>query len=85
MKTFELSPINGRKSFYRKAIVREENGETILRSYDTDVCKIDINGNFVRMWNGYSATTMNHVNSFLNYVGIEGGGKKFWDDQPVIQ
>ena len=83
MKTFELSPINGRKSFYRKAIVREENGETILRSYDTDVCKIDINGNFIRIWDGYSATTMTHVNSFLDYVGIEGGGKKWWDDQPV--
>ena len=40
MKTFELSPINGRKSFYRKAIVREENGEIILHSYDRTFAKL---------------------------------------------
>lgn len=79
----ELLPTNGRKSFYGKAKIREENGEQILVSYTTDVCKIDNDGNFIRLWDGYSATTMNHVNSFLSYVGISERGKKFWDAQKV--
>lgn len=79
----ELIPVNGRKSFYGKCRVRVENGEKILRSYNMDVCKVDKNGKFVRMWSGYSATTMNHVNAFLAYAGLPGGGKAWWDKQEV--
>lgn len=35
------------------------------------------------MWGGYSATTMRHVNSFLSFYDINGGGKAWWDMQPV--
>ena len=81
----ELTPgVDGRaKSFYGKAKVIEKDGETLLQSYDTIVCKIDKNGEFVRMWDGYSATTMRHVNSFLQLVGIAGGGKAWWDAQTI--
>lgn len=41
------------------------------------------NGEFVRLWDGYSVTTMRHVNSFLSFFGISGGGKSWWDSQPV--
>lgn len=81
MQIFELRP-GGRdraKSFYGKAEVIENDGETLLRSYDTIVCKIDKSGGFVRMWEGYSATTMRHINAFLETFGISGGGKKWWD------
>lgn len=71
------------KSFYGKAKIISIDGETLLQSYDTIVCKIDKNGEFVRMWDGYSATTMRHVNSFLQIVGIAGGGKAWWDAQIV--
>ena len=71
------------KSFYGKAKVIEKDGETLLQSYDTIVCKIDKNGEFVRMWDGYSATTIRHVNSFLQLVGIAGGGKAWWDAQTI--
>ena len=40
-------------------------------------------GWFVRMWGGYSATTMRHVNSFLSFYDMNGGGKSWWDMQPV--
>ena len=71
------------KSSYGKAKVIEKDGETLLQSYDTIVCKIDKNGEFVRMWDGYSATTIRHVNSFLQLVGIAGGGKAWWDAQTI--
>ena len=32
---------------------------------------------------GYSATTMRHINAFIEMFGISGGGKKWWDALPV--
>ena len=71
------------KSFYGKAKVIEKDGETLLQSYDTIVCKIDKSGEFIRTWAGCSATTMRHVNAFIDMFGISGGGKKWWDALPV--
>jgi hypothetical protein len=83
MRTFELPCYDNRKSFYGKARVIENDGETLLQSYDTIVCKIDRAGNFKRLWSGYSMTTMRHVNSFLDHFGIAGGGKSWWDNLEV--
>lgn len=79
MKIYELLPTNGRKSFYGKAKVIENNGENFLQSYNTIVCKVDKNGKFVKMWDGYSATTMAHINSFIDLFNISGGGKKWYE------
>jgi hypothetical protein len=85
-KIFDL-PVCGSdraKSFYGKAkIIETENGEKVLQSYNTFVCRITAAGRFVRMWGGYSATTMRHVNSFLSFYDMNGGGKAWWDMQPV--
>ena len=86
MKFYELTPMgNDRsKSYYGKArVIEKDNGEKVLMSYDTEVCKITKSGEFVRLWDGYSATTMRHVNSFLDLVGMAGGGKAWWDALPV--
>lgn len=76
MRIYELTPggYDRAKSFYGKAKVIEKDGETLLQSYDTIVCKIDKSGEFVRMWEGYSATTMRHINAFIEMFGISGGG-----------
>ena len=85
MRIYELTPggYDRAKSFYGKAKVIETDGETLLQSYDTTVCKIDKSGELVRMWEGYSATTMRHINAFIEMFGIPGGGKKWWDALPV--
>lgn len=83
MKRFELSPRNGRKSFYGKAeVIERDNGDIELRSYETIVARIR-NGKFERLWSGYSATTMNHINSFIDTFGISGGGKAWWTSLEV--
>ena len=83
MKIFEIAPINGRKSFYGKAkVIEMDNGDVELMSYDTIVARIR-NGKFERLWSGYSATTMNHINSFISYYGIRGGGKAWWTSLEV--
>lgn len=88
MKKYYLSPMGYEraKSFYGKAkVIEKDNGEKVLQSYNTEVCKITEGGEFVRLWSGYSATTMRHINSFLQFFGIAGGGKAWWDAQPVAQ
>lgn len=85
MNIFELNPIDSRKSFYGKAFVEEnDDGCATLYSYNTPVASYTPNSGFKRLWGDYSATTMRHVNSFLSYYGVPGGGKKWWDEQPVM-
>lgn len=86
MKKYYLPPMGYEraKSFYGKAfVIEKDNGEKVLQSYETEVCKITSGGEFVRLWDGYSATTMRHINSFLQFFGIAGGGKSWWDAQTV--
>ena len=80
MKTYELPCLDNAKSFYGKATVIEERGVKKLQSYDTIVCNINKKGEFVKLWDGYSATTMRHINSFNKLFDIAGGGKKWWED-----
>lgn len=83
-RIFELPCMDSRKSFYGKARVIEcSNGEKLLQSYETIVCKIDASGRVIRLWEGYSATTMRHINSFLSFYGIPEGGKAYWDKLPI--
>ena len=85
MRIYELIPAgyDRAKSFYGKAKVIETDSETLLQSYNIIVCGIDKSGEFVRMWDGYSVTTMRHINAFIKMFGIPGGGKKWWDALPV--
>lgn len=76
-------PATLQKSYYGKAKTRTtENGETVLKSYETDVCKITSAGDFVRLWGGYSRTTMNHVNDFRRLFGRPTLNKKAWESLP---
>lgn len=84
VKMFDLPCMDSRKSFYGKAKVIEINGNKYLMSYNTVVCGISKTGKFKRFWNGYSSTTQRHINSFLDYYGIYGGGKNWWNSQEVV-
>ena len=41
MSKFYLSPIDGRKSFYGKAVVKSVGNRMVLQSYNTDVAEYD--------------------------------------------
>lgn len=86
MNNFYLSPHTSQKSYYGKAIVKTVNDDQfILQSYSTDVCKIvwyEGNAYFMKLWEGYSATTMKHINSFLRFFGFPYGGKTWWYNLP---
>lgn len=81
VKEFELPCMDSHKSFYGKALVIECKQKGIfLQSYDTIVCGIDKNNQFIKLWDGYSVTTMRHVNSFRLFNNLPAMNKKEWDN-----
>lgn len=84
MESMYLNPrYDSRKSFYNKAMVFEHKGNYLLKSYDTFVCAI-INGKVIKLWDGYSMTTMRHINDFVaQFSNNANGGKAWWDSLKV--
>ena len=65
MKKYELTPTNGRKSFHGKAVVIvEKDGTETLYSYNTPIIKRTAAGELVKLWDGWTATTGNHIAAF---------------------
>lgn len=79
----ELEPVDGRKSFYHKAIMYTDtlDGTVYLKSYETIVAAIT-DGKLYRCWDGWSATTGRHVNAFAIRNGLGPCGKSLWDKLP---
>jgi len=79
MELFELTPRNGRKSFYGKAQVAiNQDGTQTLFSYGTAIMTRQTDGTYVKHWDGWSATTGNHIASF------SGGNKKEYQIIPYV-
>ena len=73
MRRYKLIPTDGRKSFYGKAVVVEDNNANeTLYSYGTPIIKRDNTGKLERLYGGWSATTGRHVKAFcgLNKAGF---------------
>ena len=65
MRKFELMLNDGCKSFYGKAIVEIDNeGSETLYSYGTPILTKRTNGEMVKHWDGWSATTGRHIKAF---------------------
>lgn len=65
MKRYELTPADGRKSFYGKARVEiADDGTETLYSYNTPIIKRTNAGELVKLWDGWSATTGRHIAAF---------------------
>lgn len=77
----ELIPTNGRKSFYRKAIVQRKNdGTEILLSYGTPIILKKKNGKLYRFLDEPLTTTTNtHV---ISYCGLH---KKDYEKLPKVK
>lgn len=68
------------KSFYGKAkIMIRDNGDRVLFSYDRPVASVE-GGKLYRLWNGWSLTTMRHINSFLLGEGYNKMTKSQWEE-----
>lgn len=60
----------------RAVIIPTESGY-ILRSYYTNVCEIR-NNKFIKLWEGYSNTTLKHINAFRNHFHFNTLSKREW-------
>lgn len=76
MNTFELKPINGRKSFGGKAEVKTEDNISYLYSYSTNVAEYNHITNEMKVNGYYSQTTASHINAFLDFYGFDVYTKK---------
>ncbi len=65
----------------RAVVIPIENGY-ILKSYNTEVAAI-VGGSFFKLWNGYSVTTMKHINAFAEYFGFHRLSKREWIEMPT--
>ncbi len=66
MKCYELTPIDGRQSFYGKAFVSiMDDGSEILHSYNTPIIKHSIDGTLTRLYKGWTLTTGRHIKAFF--------------------
>lgn len=70
-KAFSLDGFNG-----RALIIPTESGY-ILKSYYTEVCKYE-GGEFTKMWDGFSVTTLKHINIFREFLGLDALNKREW-------
>jgi len=66
--------------FGGRAIIKiDHDGSLILQSYYTDVCrynpKTDI---FEKTWNGFSVTTLKHINIFRRFLALNTLSKREW-------
>lgn len=80
-------PIDGAN---KRAYFRHNGNSIELKSYDTIVFEFDTTtGEFIRRWNGYSATTLKHVQMFvcfinnMPYTRNSTFGKKNWEQMYV--
>lgn len=103
--TYELKPIHtNQKSFYGKAIVDvvEYCGDNYhtLHSYGTAVVSVYVGPDNIaymkRLWGGYSATTLRHVNELLMQLDFPKLSARAWramelgkfytpDDVPALE
>lgn len=61
-----------------RAVTIETNEKIFLQSYDTVILSVDKEtGKIEKFWDGYSVTTMKHINDFLSPYGKK-FNKKAW-------
>lgn len=65
------------QDFKGRAIVIPTETGYLLKSYYTIVAEIN-NGEFIKRWEGYSNTTLNHINAFRRYFNLPYLSKREW-------
>ena len=74
--SFQLNGFNNRAIITKNSETGTLYG---LRSYWTNVCAYDTaTGMFFKLWDGYSATTLRHINIFREYFGLPKLSKREW-------
>ena len=83
----EVTPICEKKPCGKAfEIYHDGYGYCYLFSYSTKVAKLNLNdGKLVRLWDGYSQTTMRHINEWLQLHWFPTITKKQWMKMEVAR
>lgn len=68
--------------FGNRALVIPTNNGYILQSYYTEVAEIR-DGEFIKLWDGFSVTTLKHINAFREFAGMDTISKREWIEMEV--
>lgn len=72
------------EGFGGRALIIPDGNKLILRSYYTDVCEFDLKTEkFTRLWNGFSVTTLKHINIFRRFLALNTLSKREWIELEV--
>lgn len=63
--------------FNNRAVIIPTNNGYILKSYYTNVCEIR-GGKFIKLWGGFSVTTLKHINAFRKHFNLDTLSKREW-------
>lgn len=72
------------KGFGNRAVIIPTEHGFVLQSYYTEVCEVLSNGEFVKLWSGYSNTTLKHINAFRHYFGMVALSKRDWIELETV-
>ena len=78
----DVARYNGVKLDSRAVVLNYDVDAVLLKSYKTVVAAI-IGGEFVKLWRGYSVTTLKHVNAFLAAYNGKQFNKREWIEYPT--
>ena len=77
-KAYSLEGFGGR------ALIISDGDKLILRSYYTNVCEFDLKTEkFTKTWNGFSVTTLKHINIFRRFLALNTLSKREWIELEV--
>lgn len=78
---FALEGFNGRALI----LPGDAGNALVLRSYYTDVCSYNPKtGEFFKLWEGYSNTTLKHINIFRSFLKLPQLSKREWIELEAI-
>ena len=70
--------------FGGRALIIPDGNKLILRSYYTNVCEFDLKTEkFTKTWNGFSVTTLKHINIFRRFLALNTLSKREWIELEV--
>lgn len=78
-KAYSLEGFGGR------ALIIPDGNKLILKSYYTNVCEFDLKTEkFTKTWNGFSVTTLKHINIFRQFLALNTLSKREWIELEVV-
>lgn len=71
------------EGFGNRAVVYPFEGGYILQSYYTEVACIT-DGKFYKLWDGFSVTTLKHINAFRKWANMNTLSKREWIETDLL-